>query len=268
MSILDKIIFHWHYSRLNVFKTLLINFKTLPFKQAIKFPIYVYGKLDIYYLQGSIEFENCKIQKGIVKIGANKEFLNTVKGPSLLILLEASKIVFEGPCEISSNALIRTGKNAELRFGKNVFLGSNVKTVCINKILIGEGTRIGFESQLIDSDFHYTYDTQKREVRPREKAIMIGKYNWIGNRTTINKGTKTGDFTIVASSSILNRNYNDSDSTKPLLAGAPAKILDNRIRRIFSLDIESELIQFFKRNPNSEELPTELIDKIEKDLHS
>lgn len=267
MNISDKLIYHWHYSKLNVFKTILINFKTLPFNQAIKFPIFIYGNLDAYYLLGSIEFKDCDVRKGMIKLGANKEFLSTVKGASLIILSSGSKLIFEGPCEISSNFLLRLGENAELHFGSKVFLGSNVKTVCIKKISVGEGTRIGFESQLIDSDFHFVYNTDKKILNHREKEIIIGRYNWIGNRTSINKGCKTPEYSIIASSSILNRNYCNSESLMPFIGGAPAKIINNKLRRIFSLDIENEIIKYLREDGRIENLPKEIIRRIELELN-
>lgn len=39
---------------ISLFKTLYVNFRTLPFKQAIKFPIYIYGRVKFYSLEGDI----------------------------------------------------------------------------------------------------------------------------------------------------------------------------------------------------------------------
>lgn len=37
---------------LNILKTIYVNFKTQPLSKAIKLPIFVYGKLEIYSLRG------------------------------------------------------------------------------------------------------------------------------------------------------------------------------------------------------------------------
>ncbi len=266
MNFINRLIYHWHYPKLNILKTLLVNFKTLPLKTAIKFPIYIYGKLDIYHLMGNIEIQTTSIKRGMIKMGANKEFLNPIKGRSLLILSSQSKIIFTGTCEISSNFLIRTGFKAELKFGKDVFLGSQVKVVCIHKIKIGSGSRIGFESQLIDSDFHFVYDLTSKKVNPREKEINIGEFNWIGNRCTISKGCTTDKLTIVASSSTLNRDYYEPNIKYALLAGTPAKMVKSNIRRIFDITIEEQLINFYKENTHNTKIPEELLKKIEMHL--
>ena len=33
---------------LNIYKTILVNFKLFPLKEALKFPIFVFGKLKIF----------------------------------------------------------------------------------------------------------------------------------------------------------------------------------------------------------------------------
>jgi acetyltransferase-like isoleucine patch superfamily enzyme len=262
ISFFDKVLYKWQYSKLNIIKTLIFNLRTMPFKVAIKFPVLLYGKVDLYLLKGDVEFQNCKIVKGMIKMGMNKEFLGIHKGASLIILREKSKLIFQGPSEFSSNFLVRTGKGAKLTIGEATFFGSTVKLVCIYEITIGKGSRIAFESQVIDSDFHYTYNLDRQEVKPREKAIHIGQYNWIGNRTTISKGATTNPFTIVTSASILNKNYTKLEDKFVVLGGQPAKQISKNIRRIYPLDIEEKLVSHFEKS--NESFPIELKHSIEQ----
>ena len=248
INILDKVVYKLNYSRLNLIKTLLFNFRTMPFKVAIKLPVFIYGKVDTYQLKGQVVFQGCEVKRGIIKMGLNKEFLGTVKGASLIVLYPNSKLIFTGKSEFSSNFLIRTGEGAELIIGKDTFFGSSVKLVCIKKIVIGHYSRIGFESQLIDSNFHYTYNLEKKIVNPRESEIVIGDYNWIGNRTTISKGANTNSFTIIANSSIVYRDYTTIDDEYVVLAGQSAKVLAKNIRRIYDLELENKIFEIFKND--------------------
>lgn len=182
----------------------------------------------------------------IAKMSINNEFLGFKNADSLFILRENSKLNFEGPSEFSSKFLVRTSSNAELSIGKNTFFGSTVKLIGIYKISFGEGTRIAFESQVIDSDFHYIYNLDKKQVKPREKEITIGAYNWIGNRTTINKGAITKPFTIVTGSSIINKDYTVLEDKYVVLGGQPAKQIAKNIRRIYPLSIEVTLVTIFQ----------------------
>ncbi|MUH35593.1 acyltransferase [Zobellia amurskyensis] len=260
VKLLDKVIYKLNYSKLNISKTVLFNFRTMPFKTAVKLPVFLYGKVDIYLLKGEIEFSGCKVNRGMIRMGMNKDYLGTVKGASLIVLAPHSKITFTGNSEFSSNFLIRTGENAKLKIGKGTFFGSSIKIVCIKKISIGNFTQIAFESQVIDSDFHFTYDLKKQELKPREKEIIIGNYNWIGNRSVIYKGTKTNNYTIIASSSLVNKNYLKSENKYLVLAGQPAKIVAEDIRRIYPLKLEEKLFQLSSNNFGG--LPNELSNEI------
>ena len=42
------------YPWLNPFATVYLNFRTLPFVQALRFPLYVYGRVKFYELKGKI----------------------------------------------------------------------------------------------------------------------------------------------------------------------------------------------------------------------
>tara|TARA_R110001632_G_scaffold17995_3_gene56262 strand:- start:3609 stop:4430 length:822 start_codon:yes stop_codon:yes gene_type:complete len=260
IAIFDKVLYKWHYSKLNVLKTLIFNFRTMPFKVAITLPVFLYGKIDIYFLKGEVEFQGCEVKRAMVRMGMNQEYLGTVKGASLIILNSDSKLIFEGNSEFSSNFLLRIEEGAELKLGKGTYFGSSVKLVCIKKVVIGNYTRIGFESQVIDSNFHYTYNVENQKVNPRESEITIGEYNWIGNRTTIAKGTKTESFTIIANSSIVNKDYTKIDDAYVVLAGQPAKVMAKNIRRIYDLELENKIFEIFKNSPENigEEIQNEI----------
>ena len=57
--------------RLSILRTIYFNFRTLPFKQAIKLPIFIYGRVRLFGLNGEVIFENTYIKTGMVKIGKN-----------------------------------------------------------------------------------------------------------------------------------------------------------------------------------------------------
>lgn len=53
---------------INILTTLRVNFSLLSLKEAIKFPVYVYGKTFIYSLKGKIVF-NSPIHSGMLRLG-------------------------------------------------------------------------------------------------------------------------------------------------------------------------------------------------------
>lgn len=213
MNLLDKLIYHCSQPRLRLLHSLFFNFKLLPIKQAIKLPIYIYGPIKFYWLCGKIELRSEKIFSGMIKLGRNNEFFNGTDKSSFILMEKNSKIIFEGPCAIGNNYKIRVTQNAELIFGAYTFFGSSIKFICSNKIKIGAYTRCAYESQFVDSNFHFVLNMKTGNVTRRESEILIGKCNWIGNRTSITKGSKTKDFSIICAGSLMNKDYTLNSAT-------------------------------------------------------
>lgn len=253
MSIFDRIMYHLNVPHLNVIKSLYLNLKTLPFRKAIKLPILIYGPVKIYWLLGKIEITSTSIFCGMIKLGKNNEFFNGVNGSAFILLEKGSNLIFEGPCAISNNFKIRLSSNAQLKFGAYTFFGSSIKFICTKSISIGAYTRCAFESQFIDSNFHYVYDESTKSVSRRDGAIVIGAFNWIGNRTTINKNTYTNDYTIVCAGSLLNKRYDDSKE-KQMLGGVPAKLIANGYVRVFSVETEKYINKYFEGHKSEKQL--------------
>ena len=169
---------------------------------------------------------------------------------------------------IGNNYKIRVTQNAELIFGAYTFFGSSIKFICSNKIKIGAYTRCAYESQFVDSNFHFVLNMKTGNVTRRESEILIGKCNWIGNRTSITKGSKTKDFSIICAGSLMNKDYTQNEENFIMLGGSPAKVLTSGLKRIFSTEIEKDIIYFFNNNPkaNNYNLTSELSDDF-KDIH-
>lgn len=47
---------------LSIWRTLYFNFRTMPFKVAIKLPVFIYGRVRFFMLNGSVIFEKTKIK--------------------------------------------------------------------------------------------------------------------------------------------------------------------------------------------------------------
>lgn len=235
--------FRKRYAGLNYYKAFLVNFRLLPFKQAIKFPILIYGKVSIYGLAGKVIFD-CPIKRGIIIIGKNTDKFSA-HNRSLLEL--NGTIIFKGSFMASNGVTIQVSHGALLEVGDIVSLGSCAKLRCYYWISIGCGTGIVEECQIFDTNFHCTKDVSTGIVSKPCDKITIGKYCWVGNRTTIMKGTFLADDTIVASNSLLNKNYEAKYEEKfPILGGIPAKLISSGKVRIY--DIHEEAKIFAKYN--------------------
>lgn len=240
--------------RLSIWRTIYFNFRTLPLSQAIKLPVFIYGRVRLYMLNGSIEFKDTPIKRGMVKIGINADSFNLSDGSGFISLTSAeSKIIFKGPAKIALNSKIRVIADGILTFGEYAFIGSNIRIICNGgRVNIGAFSRIAFETIIMNSSFHHVYNYKKNSITRATRPIEIGNFNWIGNRTTLAAGTKTKEYSIIGAGSYLNRDYSSIEEEYPMIAGHPAKIITSGIKRIYSPELENDVIQWFNEHPNEE----------------
>jgi len=230
---------------INIIKTIVINFKKFPFLTAIKFPIIIYNKVKFKSLKGEIII-NAPIERGMIKLGLNTDNFSTSKGSALIILY--GKIVFNGYMIASVDYLIDVSNNAKIVFGNCSYIGNGVKMRCETSIELDDFTRIGAESQLFDTNFHYVKDLNSGITFNKTKEIYLGKFCWIGNRTSIMKGAKLPNHTIVGSNSLVNKDYTKNIGEFTVLAGVPASKQREGIVRLYRN--EMEIKEHFINSPN------------------
>lgn len=222
-------------------KTLYFNFTKLPLEQAIKLPIILTRNTYFYDLSGKIEIKG-PVSSGMIRFGFFGEDTHVWNSVKTLLKIRG-KIIFEGSSHYGIGVIIRVEENATLRIGNNVRISNNAKIISYKEIEIGSNCRIAWETQIIDTTFHYMKDVITDEVNVRDGIIKIGKNNWIGNRTTISKGTVTPDYCIIASGSLCNKIYEIPNNS--FIAGIPAKFVKTNIVRLLDAE-ESEYINKLK----------------------
>lgn len=223
--------------RLRLFKTIYVNFRSLPLYQALKLPIHVYGNVRLLNLRGSITIHS-KIKHGMIHIGHphNGAAIDTES----LYLQNGGSIHFYGEAHIFNGASINVFNSGKLVIGDKVIIAEKVRIACVNQIIIGKGSRIAHETQIMDSNFHYITSIDSREVPNCNGLITLGEWCWVGNRSSIQKGTIIPDYTIVASNSITNKDFSNVPSYS-IIGGIPAKVLKTGVRRIFDPVLESKI---------------------------
>lgn len=163
--------------------------------------------------------------------------------------------------------------NGTMVFKGYTQIGEGTLILIRDYLEIGRYTRIGFLSFFMDSDDHFTVNMENQKVARNKAPIIIGKYNWIANKTVIKKNTKIPDYTIVASSNtLLSKDYTENGEFC-VLGGIPAKVIAKGIRRIYNYKAEAEINDYFKHNPDCKylqlDLPQESLEKycIDNALH-
>lgn len=215
------------YYSVNWTKTLYFNFKKFPFETAKKLPVFFYGKVKFTSIKGEIQIDG-NIQKGMIGFGQPYE-LNTVhKGIAEVFIL--GKLIFKGKFQFGKDCFVFIGENAFCSLGNMASIASGGKLICTEKIVLGDYARFGSESQIIDTNFHDLIDTQTGEKLPKSAPIFIGNYNFMSNRVSVLKGTKTPDFCTVASNSVCTKDYT-SLGENILIGGVPSKLIRTHISR-------------------------------------
>lgn len=212
---------------INWVKTVYFNYKMFPIKVACKFPVFIYGKAKLLSLKGEIII-NAPIKRGMIGFGQQYEMSRTSKGTAEILI--NGKMVFNGYFQFGKDYFIYIEENAYCELGHMSSIGSNGKLICVNHIMLGDFARLGYESQIIDTNFHQMIDTKTGEKLPMSSPIKIGNYNYIGSRVSIMSKTVTPSYCTIASNSLCNKNFSELE-VNSLIGGIPAVLVRKNIKR-------------------------------------
>jgi acetyltransferase-like isoleucine patch superfamily enzyme len=88
---------------------------------------------------------------------------------------------------------------------------------------------------------------EKHIVPQITRPIEIGHNCWICYSSSISGGAKIPDFTIVASHSLVGKDFSDLNNGS-LIGGIPAKLIANNIYRIWNKKMTNNIYKFFQEN--------------------
>lgn len=213
--------------------SIIFNFRHLPFSQAIKLPILLYKATDLggggkYAVDGPVKFGMIILGQRIVDIYPNTGITLSNKG----------KITFKGKVCIGNDAAISVGASGKLCFGNNIIGSAALKIVCYSSISIRDNIRIGWNTQILDTNFHVLKNAETRQhVGQGYAPIIIEDGVWIANSCKIYKGTTIPKYCVVASDTVLHSSLNCK----------PYSIISNDKRIIiraegFYRDLEDDII--------------------------
>jgi acetyltransferase-like isoleucine patch superfamily enzyme len=127
---------------------------------------------------------------------------------------------------------IIVGPNAKLEFDEYSGMGDSALVVCMKSIYVGKYSEITWDSQVLDYGTHKVKYSDG-SVSDLCKEVIIGDHCWICNRTSIMPGTKLPSYTIIASNSLLNKDYTKIIDSYSMLAGQPAKLVRTNVIRVY-----------------------------------
>lgn len=201
------------------FKTVYFNFKYLPFRQAVRFPFLISGKVSLRTMQGKIRLE-CPVSFGLIRIGlGDVGIFDNRRSRSIWDV--SGTVVFKGKANIGHGSKISVGKSGILILGNNFNITAETSIVAHSQITFGNDCLLSWDTLIMDTDFHAITDSSNTVING-DQPIYIGNKVWIGCRNLILKGSVIPDNSIVGANSLVSRVLEKENC---LYAGNPIKCI-------------------------------------------
>lgn len=215
--------------KINLFKTFFINIRYFGWK-GMKLPMYIYNHTRLSTCKGRVVI-NGKIYRGMIRIGkSHLSIVDAKTTPSIWKVDKNCTVIFNGRAFLNQGIKISVGLNGKLEFGDFVTVTGRTEIVCSKNISIGNNCLISWDVLFLDDDAHKIYDKNGIVIN-ESKAITIEDNVWIGCKNTILKGSHIPHDSIVASGSIITKQFHTPNT---IIGG------QGRNQRIIATDIHWE----------------------------
>lgn len=194
--------------KVNLWKTLFFNFHYFPFKIAIRFPIFIYWRSELYKMKGKVILD-APVKTGMVKLGPHGLGTQDVLF-SRTMWEVAGTLIIRGKASIGRGCKISIGKDATLTLGDNFLVTGKTEIICQREIAFGNDCLLSWDILIMDTDFHHVLNERGEKINT-PKPIRIGNHVWIGCRNTILKGVSIADNNIISANSTITRSFMDEN---------------------------------------------------------
>lgn len=193
--------------RVNLLKTVYVNYKYLQLGGVKTLPIYVYNNTRLSSCRGKVVI-NGEMRRGMIRIGkSHLPIVDRKSNPSIWKVDDDSTVVFNGRAYLNQGVKISVGLGGTLVFGDHVTITGRSEIVCNKRIDIGNNCLISWDVLFLDDDAHKIYDKDGILIN-ESKAITIEDNVWIGCRNTILKGSRIPHDSVIACGSIITKQFN------------------------------------------------------------
>lgn len=183
------------------FPSLVFNLRHLPFSQAWRVPIFLYkaklrGNSGRFIIRG-------KIKTGMVRLGRNMINIYPNTG---IVLQNHGTIIFNGRTVVGNDSAIAVGGGGVLEFGSRFLATCGLKLVCYHSVKLGDNMLVGWNTMIIDTDFHALKRQDTGAKSPGGYGpIVVGDDVWIANGCKLYKNTAVPAKCVVGADTILRK---------------------------------------------------------------
>ena len=161
---------------------------------------------------------------GFVALGVNSYgFLD--RSVSSLLNVQGT-LLLDGRIAITGGNRWDIGKGASMQVKGPATFSPFTRVVVTDSLTIGGSAMVGWDVQMIDSDFHPTRMSDDGPFTYSETGISIGEHVWIASRATVLAGTTIADGCIVAAGSVVRGHFTEPNC---LIGGIPAKVVKRSV---------------------------------------
>ncbi len=224
-----------HFCSINWYQTFKINFKAFALKDAFLLSAIVYKGFVIKEFFGTIKLKT-EPKFGLIGFGQPYEIFKRSKNCGEAVI--NGQLEINGRVQFGLDTKLFVKKDAVLKLGHINSFASRTEIICFKSISIGDWVQFGSDCLITDTNFHELKDVSAQVKLPMNKDIIIGSYNFIGARSTIKGNTKTPNNCLVATNSLLNKDYS-SFGENNVLGGIPAKLVKEKIVRDWETEKEN-----------------------------
>ena len=176
-----------------------------------------------------------------------------------------TRLAIKGQLVLGEHGVIDRGTNVAvmstgvLTLGNYFEIGHQSFIYVEKEVEIMEHVSFSWNCQVYDTNFHYMVD-RNGVVQNRAKRVSIGAYSWIGNHSTIARGAQIGIRSIVASHSLVNKDFSSIEGG--LFAGIPAKFIHGDKTKIHKE--EWMFVNWFENNNMYDQCTYKIVEKYTK----
>ncbi|WP_322760802.1 acyltransferase [Frankia sp. Cr2] len=153
-----------------------------------------------------------------LRIGLGPFGISTRRDTSVLRIHPEGRLRCEGIASVQRGARIVVDSGL-LQLGHNVNINGFAKILVRERVSIGAGCTISWDTQILDNDFHpMTVDGVEQ---PMSAPVILEDRVWIGTGAIVLKGVTIGEGAVVAAGALVTRDV----PPKTIVAGSPAKIV-------------------------------------------
>lgn len=210
---------------MNLFATLRLNFRLLPWRQALRLPIVVHGPLCLDLGQEARMALPDDAARGTVVIGSCHETYRAGAGKTQFSLYGTWRV--GGRVRIGQDSCLYIHRGAEFTTGADVFIARDSQIECAERITLGNQVLAG-EIYICDTAGHPV--VHAGQPMPMTRPITVADGCYFGFRTQVLRGAVIPPHCVIGSGAVCTRDYaSQYPEGHLLLTGVPAVVRANDV---------------------------------------